>query len=309
MIKLAFLFDGQGAFKPGIGKELYNKYRKAREVIDKSSEFLKYDLKKYLWGEEASKTSGLTSIAQPAISAVSLAYAEILREMKITAEVSLGHSLGEATAVVYCGAVAFGDGIKIIKKRGEVMEKGGKEGGMMAILNLDVETLQAECRRVSAETGEPVVVANVNTPNQVVISGSREGIKKIAVFTAQNKGRGIPLDVGGAWHSPYLKEASVEFTHFLETIEFKDPVSKFYSVVDQKILTEGETIGDSLKRQMLSPVNWVKAIESLRALGYTTFVEIGPGKILKDLVARIDPDLRIEASALYSDLEMLVKNL
>lgn len=302
MKKVVFLFDGQGAFKPGIGKELYNKYRSAKKIIDKSSEILGYDLKQYLWGEKAGTTTSQTGIAQPAISAVSLAYAEVLKEFGLTAAISLGHSLGEVTAIAYCRAISFADGIKTIQKRGALMEKGGKEGTMMAIINIDIKLLEAECQKISRETAEPLVVANINAPNQVVVSGSKEGMKKIAQFAAQNRGRGILLDVGGAWHSPYLKESAEEFVQFLDTIAFKKSEEKFYSVVEQKILESSTAIKDSLKRQMLSPVNWVLAIENLKGLGYDTFLEIGPSKILKDLVTKITPDVKIESIALFTDL-------
>lgn len=309
MKKIVFLFDGQGAFKPGIGKEIYNKYPLAKELIEESCSILGYDLKQHLWGEEAIKTSNITSIAQPAISVVSLTYAEILKEMKLISDVALGHSLGEATAIVYCGVTNFADGIRMIKKRGELMEKGGKEGGMMAVMNIGMEQIEAECERVSSETGEVVVIANINAPNQIVISGSKEGIKRIAQFVQENRGRGIPLEVGGAWHSPYLKSVSDEFSQFLDTLEFKDVKRDFYSVVEQRILKNGKEIKDSLKRQMLSRVNWVMAIENLKSMGYEFFLEIGPSRILKDLVNKIDPDIKADSVALYTNLEDLLKNI
>ncbi|MCX7994384.1 MAG: ACP S-malonyltransferase [candidate division WOR-3 bacterium] len=309
MKKIVFLFDGQGAFKPGIGKELYQKYNKAKETIDLGCEILGYDIKEYLWGEKSAETSKMTSIAQPAISLVSLAYARILEDMGISGDVSLGHSLGEATAIVYCGITDFKDGILMIKKRGEVMEKGGKHGGMMAIINIDQDILEKECQRVSEEIKEPVVIANINAPNQIVVSGSKQGIQLVASFAANNKGRGIPLDVGGAWHSPYLKEASEEFSLFLDGIDFKNPTHSFYSVVEQKILTDGNLIKDSLKKQMLARVDWVQAINNLKALGYEYFLEIGPSRILKDLVNKIDSSLKCDSVALYPELETLVSDI
>lgn len=309
MKKIVFLFDGQGAFKPGIGRELYNKYKQAKEVIDQGCDFLGYDIKEYLWGDKANQTSGLTSVAQPAISLVSLAYVKILADMGITGEISLGHSLGEATAIVYCGITNFKDGILMIKKRGEVMEKGGKQGGMMAIINIDLEKLEKECLRVSEKIKEPVVIANINAPNQIVISGSKQGIQMIAHFVAENRGRGIPLDVGGAWHSPYLKEVSKEFETFLDTIEFKEPIYKFYSVVEQKIMDDSREIKDALKKQMLSKVDWIGAINNLKSLGYEYFLEIGPSRILKDLVNKIDSRLKCDSVALYTDMETVIQNI
>jgi [acyl-carrier-protein] S-malonyltransferase len=309
MKRFVFLFDGQGAFKPGIGRELYNKYSQAREIIDRGCDILGYDIKEYLWGEKANQTSSMTSIAQPAISLVSLAYARILEDMEIVCDVSLGHSLGEATAIVYCGITDFSDGIRMIKKRGEVMEKGGKEGGMMAMINIPIDLLEKECEQVSKEVNEPVVIANINAPNQIVVSGSKKGLQLIAQFASKNRGRGIPLDVGGAWHSPYLKDASEEFSAFLDTIEFKNPKRNFYSVVEQKILNYGDEIKDSLKKQMLARVDWVRAIENLKSSGYDAFLEIGPSRILKDLVNKINPQLFCDSVALYTDLEEMKKNI
>lgn len=309
MEKLVFMFDGQGAFKPGVGRTLCEKYTQAKNMVTKSSDVLGYDLTTYLWGEKANDTSGKTSIAQPAISTLSLAYVDVLKDMTITADVSLGHSLGEVTAIVYCGIVSFEDGMRIIQKRGELMEKSGKEGTMMAIIKIDLEKLEIECERVTQEISEPVVVANINAPEQIVISGSYEGIKRIAQFAVENGGRGIPLRIGGAWHSLYLENASKEFAQFLDTITFNNPTTKFYSVVEQKFLGDGNTVRQSLKQQMLSQVHWVMAIENLKDMGYRTFLEIGPSKILKDLVTKIDPNVKTESTGLYTDLAELTKNL
>jgi len=309
MKKIAFLFDGQGAFKPGVGRELYNKYNQAKETIEQGCSILGYNIKEYLWGEKSAQTSSMTSIAQTAISLVALAYARILKDMGINGDVSLGHSLGEATAIVYCGITSFQDGILMIKKRGEVMERGGKQGAMMAVINLDMKILEDECKRVSDEIKEPVVIANINAPNQIVISGSKQGLKMVAQFAVQNRAKGIPLDVGGAWHSPYLQDASNEFNEFLDKIEFRNPEHQFYSVVQQKTLTNRSEIKESLKKQMLSRVDWVKAIENLRAFDYAFFLEIGPSRILKDLVNKSDPSLKTDSTALYTDLELLVKSI
>jgi [acyl-carrier-protein] S-malonyltransferase len=224
------MFDGQGAFRPGIGKELYTSYTQAKKVIDKSSDVLGYDLKEYLWGDKDTETTGLTSVAQPAISTISLAYASILSEKKINADIALGHSLGEVTAIVYCGIVSYEDGIKIIQKRGELMEREGKVGTMMAVINVSEDDLNMLCKEVTEELSQPVVVANINAPNQIVVSGSKDAIKKLAQRAAKSHGRGIPLKVGGAWHSPFLNAASNELAGFLDTIPFSKPQSKFYSV-------------------------------------------------------------------------------
>jgi [acyl-carrier-protein] S-malonyltransferase len=178
---------------------------------------------------------------------------------------------------------------------------------MMAVINFDPKELEKLCNKVSDEVSEPVVVANINAPNQIVISGSKEGIKRIAQLVVQQHGRGIPLKVGGAWHSPYLKDAASEFSGFLDTITFQKPTSKFYSVVKQEILEDPVEIKDSLKEQMLSQVNWVKAIQKIRDLGYPAFLEIGPSKILKDLVLKIDPKIHADSIALYTDIVSLMQ--
>lgn len=305
MTKNIFLFDGQGAFRPGIGKELYLAHEEAKTVIDSSSKVLKYDLTEWLWGDRASETTGRTSIAQPAISTIALAYGTILRSLGITAEISLGHSLGEVTAIVYCEIVSLEDGLRIIQKRGEVMEREGKHGTMMAVMNIEASKLQKMCEQVSADISEAVVVANINTPSQIVISGSQTGIKKVAQLVARERGRAIPLKVGGAWHSPYLKDAAREFSGFLDTITFQTPRSKFYSVVKQRVLDDPEEIKESLKQQMLAQVDWVKAITNIISLKYTSFLEIGPSKILKDLVTKIDPAVQVDSTALYTEMEKL----
>jgi [acyl-carrier-protein] S-malonyltransferase len=303
---IVFLFDGQGAFRPGVGKELHKMYPKAKDIIEQSNAILGYDLTKFLWGDKADDTAGRTSIAQPAISVVSLAYAEVLSELGLEGSVSLGHSLGEATAIVYCGVLDFEDGVRMIQKRGEVMEAAGKRGTMMAILNVKLDVLEMMCRRVTEDMSEPVVVANINTPNQIVISGSKEGIKKVAQRVAEARGRGILLNVGGAWHSPYLEEAANSFASFLDNIRFNKPKREFYSVMEQKILEDPEEIRTSLKKQMLSQVNWVRAVENLRTAGHVAFLEIGPSKILKDLLTKIDSAIKVDSTALHTDLKDII---
>jgi [acyl-carrier-protein] S-malonyltransferase len=305
MKELVFLFDGQGAFRPGIGKELYKKYPKAKELVERSSAILGYDLVDHLWGEKSHETAGQTSIAQPAISTVSLVYAEVLRDLGLQGAISLGHSLGEATAIVYCGIVSFDDGIRVIKKRGEVMEAGGKKGTMMAILNIERKLLEDICRDMTTPA-EPVVVANINAPSQIVISGSEDGVRKVAKRVLEHRGRSIPLNVGGAWHSPYLKDAAAEYARFLDDIEFKKPKTGFYSVVRQRMLEEPHALRESMKDQMLAQVDWVKAIENLKADGHSSFLEIGPSKILKDLVGKIDANVMIDSTALHADLSEIM---
>lgn len=307
MKKTVFLFDGQGAFRPGVGEELCSKYPMARAVIDRGGDVLGYDLTEYLWGASSGETSGRTSIAQPAISIISLAYAEVLRDIGFDGAVSLGHSLGEATAIVNCGTVSFDDGIRMIRKRGEVMEAGGGRGTMMAVVKVGQGDLEAICREVTVEISEPVVVANINAPGQIVISGSREAVKLVAQRVAGKQGRAIPLEVGGAWHSPYLESAAEEFARFLDGLEFRKPVRPFYSVVLQRPENDPAVIKQSLKDQMLAQVNWVQAVTNLIADGYRSFLEIGPSRILMDLVGRIDGNVAVDSVALHGDLHDLVE--
>jgi [acyl-carrier-protein] S-malonyltransferase len=308
MTEYVFLFDGQGSFRAGVGKELCHKYPEAMGILHRANAVLGYDLIEYLWGAKSDSTVGQTSVAQPAISVISLAYAEVLRGLGIEGAVSLGHSLGEATAIVYCGIVSLTDGIRMIQKRGAVMEAGGKRGTMMAILNIELIRLKVLCDEVSKEISEPVVIANINAPDQIVISGSQEGIRKVAQRVTAKRGRTIPLNLGGAWHSPYLKGAAEDFATFLDEIEFRTPARGFYSVVEQKVMSDPVTIKESMKQQMLRQVNWVTAINNLRARGYSSFLEIGPSKILKDLVSRIDPQTKVDSTALYTELNKLIES-
>jgi [acyl-carrier-protein] S-malonyltransferase len=139
------------------------------------------------------------------------------------------------------------------------------------------------------------------------VSGSKDGLKQLTPFVSQNHGRAIPLDVGGAWHSPFLKESSQEFGQYLDQLDFGKPPVNFYSVVEQKILEDGKEIREAFKKQMLARVNWVQAIENLKAMGHAKFLEIGPGKILKDLVVKIAPEIKVDTVAVYPDLQTLIQ--
>jgi [acyl-carrier-protein] S-malonyltransferase len=179
----------------------------------------------------------------------------------------------------------------------------------MAVINVNERQLTDICQRVTEEINEPVVVANINAPNQIVISGSKEGIKQVAQQVARQQGKGIPLRVGGAWHSPFLADAAREFTEFLDTIAFGKPASQFYSVVEQQLLEDPEIIKESLSKQMLAQVHWITAIRNLVELHYLRFIEIGPSTILKNLVEKIDPKINVETVAIYPDIEKLIQNL
>lgn len=279
------LFPGQGAQYAGMAKDLYENDDKAKKVLDEIFSHVDFDLKSIMFEEDERLHD--TKFTQPALFAHSLA---VIAATNIKGDYVLGHSLGELPALVHAGVLSLRDGVKIVEKRGELMSQ-AESGAMAAVIGMSYEDLKALCEEVS--TGDQrVAPANINAPDQIVISGDSEIVE---AFQASAKERGarrvMPLNVSGAFHSHLMEEAGGKFTSFLEGIEFKDAGIPVIQNANAQIETDKDVIKSSLIDQITHPVRFVECVEAARDAGVAEAVEAGPQKVLSGLLRKIDKDI------------------
>ncbi len=289
MKKYAFIFPGQGAQKPGMGKDLYENSQAAKRVFETADKVLGYGISDLCFnGSEEDLMKTINS--QPCILTVSLAALEALREKtNITAACTAGHSLGEYAALYAAGAVDLETVFKLIQKRAFLMNEAAEKtsGSMAAVLGLDDETV------INITKGlNNVYVANFNSPGQVVITGDKEEINNnLDKFKNAGAKRVIPLSVSGAFHSPLMGSAGKEFVGFVNQFDFQNSNIPVYTNVDANAETEGTEFKQKLPKQICSSVLWTQTIRNIEKEGITNFIEIGPGKVLAGLNKKINSEL------------------
>lgn len=282
------LFPGQGAQYSGMAKDLYDENPRAQEVLNKIFDELDFDLKSIMFDEDDRLNS--TEFTQPALFAHSLA---VIAAADIKGDFVLGHSLGELPALVHAGVLSLSDGVKIVQKRGELMSR-SKSGKMAAVIGMDYKELMELCESVSDDTIK-VSPANINAPDQVVVSGDVEAVDRLSEKAKEHGARRVmPLNVSGAFHSHLMKEAQEEFRTFTESIEFKDAQIPVIQNVSARPETNGETIKKQLAEQITSPVRFVECIEAAAESGVTDGLEVGPKKVLNGLVRKIDRSIKVK---------------
>jgi [acyl-carrier-protein] S-malonyltransferase len=303
MGKIAFIFPGQGSQTVGMGKDIAESDANARALFQAADERLGFSLSSLIF-EGAQETLTLTYNAQPALLTTSIALLEKVKEAGIAADYVAGHSLGEYTALVAAGALSFADAVYAVRKRGEFMEEAVPAGAgtMAAVLGMDAAALEAVTNEVSAQ-GDPVQLANLNCPGQIVISGSKAGVEKAGQL-AKERGakRVIPLEVSGPFHSSLMKPAAGNLQEVLNGIAIHDAKIPVIANVTAEPVVKKEEISRLLIEQLYSPVRWEESVKTMIALGVDTFIEIGPGKVLSGLVKKIDRNVRVHA---VNDLETL----
>lgn len=301
MGKRAYLFPGQGSQYVGMAKDLFEKSVEAKEMILTAEEATGVQLSHIMFNgpEDALKQ---TDVTQPAIFVHSVILSSLIRLMD--PDMAAGHSLGEYSALVAAKSIQYYDAVKLVRKRGELMLQAGKQqpGTMAAVLGMQPEKLEAICEEVSRQN--VVQCANFNSPGQIVISGSVEGVHE-AMKKAKEQGAKLvkELVVSGAFHSPLMKSAKEEFKKELDNTNFYDAKFPVYANVSAKPTTKKEEIVDLLYKQLDSPVRWEETIVNMINDGADEFIEIGPGKVLQGLVKRINPDVKFFGIDKYEDVE------
>ena len=286
----AFVFPGQGSQFPGMCKDLYDAHSEAREMCQAANRLLGFSLTDIMF-EGSDEDLRQTKVTQPAIFLHSVVAQRLMTIER--PDMVAGHSLGEFSALVACGALRFEDALLLVYARAEAMQAAceANPGTMAAVLGLPDEQVDAICQ---AHKGGVVVAANFNCPGQIVISGESEAIDAICpVFKEAGARRALRLPVGGAFHSPLMAPAAEALADAINKTEFHKPFCPIYQNVTAKPSIEPEIIRENLLAQLTSPVRWTQSVQNMIADGATEFYEFGPGDVLKGLIRKINPEVQV----------------
>ncbi len=283
----AYVFPGQGAQYPGMGKDIFENSDSARELFEISNRILGFSITDIMF-EGSADDLKQTKVTQPAIFLHSVLLAQTLKDFQ--PDMVAGHSLGEFSALVAAGALTFEEGLTLVSKRAAAMQKACEiePSTMAAIVGLDDEIVEEVCISID----DIVVAANYNCPGQLVISGSISGVDKAcAILTEKGAKRALKLPVGGAFHSPLMEPAREELAAAIEAASFSVPVCPVYQNVNALPVTNPAEIKKNLIAQLTAPVRWTQTVRNMIAGGATLFTEIGPGKVLQGLVKKVDRNM------------------
>jgi len=305
MVKVAFIFPGQGAQKVGMGKEFYENFSQAKAIFDEADKILHNGLIETIFNGPPEKLTQ-TAYCQPAILTFSIAALKAFEAhskfRNISLQFTAGLSLGEYSALAAAGALSFSDALRLVERRSFFMEEATRtaKGAMAAIIGFDKEKLKAICSKTGAE------VANFNSNEQIVITGHAEKVQAACALINQEGAKAvIPLDVSGAFHSLLMKPAAEKFARELVNVAIADSRILVISNVDGKPEIGAAVVKSNLAKQITSSVQWVASIEYMAGQGVETFIEIGPGRVLKGLLRKINPALKVFNIETPADIEAL----
>jgi len=291
----SYVFPGQGAQFPGMGKDLYEASADAKQLFETANEILRFSITDIMFGEDAEALKQ-TKVTQPAIFLHSVILAKVLGD-SFKPEMVAGHSLGEFSALVSAGYLSFEDGLKLVSKRAMAMQRACEQNPstMAAVLGLENEVVENICKEIK----EIVVPANYNCPGQLVISGSNEGIDiACEKLTEAGARRAIKLPVGGAFHSPLMEPARAELEQAIDETNFAKGVCAIYQNVTATAITNPEEIKENLKKQLTASVLWTQIMQQMIADGLSSVTEVGPGKVLQGLFKKVDRKLETQSASL-----------
>lgn len=311
MKTIAFLFPGQGSQSVGMGQDLFQEYDFVREIFDAVDDIAGAHISRICF-KGPMETLTETVNLQPAVTAVNLACLAAIERAGIQCHFSAGHSLGEYGALKSAGVVSMADTLRLVLKRGQLMHRESQQhkGAMSAIVGMDIDAVN-ELVQADQSPGT-VSVANHNSKEQIVITGSPEAVSAISQAAKSSGARAIPLKVSGAWHSKLIKEAEEEFAAFLETIDFSSPTHRVIHNVTADSCQKAPEIRQLMARQLCSPVRWYDTVCRLMAENVDTFIEVGPGRVLAGLLKKIVPpeyDHRIYNVGNVKTLDALVSEV
>ena len=305
MVKIAFIYPGQGAQKPGMGKDFYENSELAKAVYDKASELLQIDMKALCF--EENEKLDLTEYTQAALVTTCLAMTKVVEERGLKPDVTAGLSLGEYCAISVAGGMKEEDAIYLVRKRGILMQNTvpAGEGAMAAILGMDASVIEEGIKDL-----EGVTVANYNCPGQIVITGEMKAVEKAAeILKEAGAKRAVLLNVSGPFHSPMLKQAGEELAKEMEKVEMEPLQIPYVTNVTAEYVTDIRETKKLLAEQVAASVRWQESVERMIAEGVDTFVEIGPGKTLAGFLRKIDRSVKVYNIGTWEDIDKVVLEL
>jgi [acyl-carrier-protein] S-malonyltransferase len=300
---LAWVFPGQGSQEVGMGRDVFDRYPDAREVLQQADRVLEMPLTRLCFdGPEDELRQTINQ--QPAIVAVSLAYLAAARGKHAGVErppaLVAGHSLGEYSALIATGVLSFEDGLRLVRERGRLMQLAGDRnpGTLAAVMGLDESALEEVCQEAGAE------ICNINSENQIVIGGEHDAVSR-AMDLARARGarKCVSLNVSAAFHSSLMRPAAIGMAEAVERLQFHDPIVPIVANCSGDLLRSGQAVREELVRQVSTAVQWRRSIVNMVQAGITTFVEIGPGRVLSGLIRQIDRNVSLLNIAKAADIE------